>query len=202
MLRVFFPASQEITEAPSHTEIRKEFKSDSKSASAMTLLVRVFSLMTLDETPVPVEVDKLDFDLSLFATYANSYRQMMRFMFQAILYRNFREQRLSMNLAKFQETMKQLAFEKKATPVLGLVMKHTLEAGSIEQAASKFKTSTAYIEQCLKTCGELWLKVKFIAGILANHKSIHEEMFSQFLDAHQVMTEAYEKLGVASYLSD
>lgn len=102
MLRVFFPAEQVIQEAPSHTELRKSFSPAASSESLVTLLTRIFSLVTLDESiEAEVNTTNLDFDLALFSTYAKSYRQMMRFMFQSILYRNFRDGRLSIKLATF-----------------------------------------------------------------------------------------------------
>ena len=65
----------------------------------------------------------LDFDLALFTTYASTLKQTMRFVFQTILYRLFREDRIETTSIDFTKAIDKLAFQKEDSLPLGLLMK-------------------------------------------------------------------------------
>lgn len=113
MLRLYFPAGQAIESPRSHNVFRGLFgvadtgmgwPVDSSVRSkqdfaSVKLLSRVFSLVntpdSLKHLKVHLQRGTLDFELALFSTYAQHLKQNMKFVFQTIMYRLFRSERLS-----------------------------------------------------------------------------------------------------------
>lgn len=94
------------------------------------LLKRVFSLF-----PVKVGNPKLqteDFEMCLFNSYAQILKQQMRFVFQTILYRNFRMRKcLNITIKTFQQAVDKLAFGKSENSmVLGHLIANLLQGES------------------------------------------------------------------------
>ena len=83
----------------------------------MRLLTRVFSLiqMTPEMRRIKLQIreQSLDFDLAMFANYSHSLKLNLNFVFQTILFRLFRSNRMSKILGEdFQSTVAQVAFRR------------------------------------------------------------------------------------------
>jgi hypothetical protein len=77
--------------------------------------------------------EQIDFDLALFNTYASTFKNSMRFVFQSIMYRSLRENRYDINVDKFQEAIQSLSFRKTDSFPVGLLMKSLLTGKNLQQ---------------------------------------------------------------------
>ena len=116
MLRIYFPAGEAIDAVSSHMPFKEKHSpsmpENKGEKESINLLSRVFSLFQVknDGKSVPLEGHHLDADLALFTTYAQTLRQSMRFVFQTILYRLFREDRFNITTSNFTDAVNKLAF--------------------------------------------------------------------------------------------
>ena len=127
MLRIYFPAGNPIDAASSHGQFKDQYSRavPDADATSITLLTRVFSLFSVsnENASFVLQEHHLDFDLALFTTYAQTLKQTMRFVFQTILYRLFREDRFQITTDKFAQAVNKLAFQKDDSLPLGLLFK-------------------------------------------------------------------------------
>lgn len=107
MLRVYFPAGNQINETVSHTDFKKAYFREAHEEAdrgSVTLLSRIFSLIEVDlgdNASIIFRDELLDYDLAMFNTYAANFKRQMRFVFQTIMYRAFREDRCDIETCRF-----------------------------------------------------------------------------------------------------
>mmetsp|Transcript_38257 Transcript_38257/g.50172 ORF Transcript_38257/g.50172 Transcript_38257/m.50172 type:complete len:110 (+) Transcript_38257:1762-2091(+) len=87
--------------------------------------------------PLRLKREHLDFDLALFNTYASSFKQWMRFVFQSIMYRNLRDNRYDIDVAKFQDAIQLLSFKREDNFPLGLFMKSFLTRSTLSRDGAR-----------------------------------------------------------------
>jgi hypothetical protein len=85
MMRTCFPAGNPIPVPQSHQRWNKDVEDPKKA-----LLVRIFSLFPLDDD-FEVQDSNLDFSLTVFMSYAQQLKLQLRFIFQSILYKLFKQ---------------------------------------------------------------------------------------------------------------
>ena len=147
MLRIYFPAGEPIDATSSHAPFKEKHspKVPDADRQSITLLSRVFSLFHVKNQgkTQTLSLHHLDADLALFTTYAQTLRHSMRFVFQTILYRLFREDRYNMNMKNFRDAVEQLAFQKDDTQSLGLLLKSVLLRSDLSKPypSAKFQGS-------------------------------------------------------------
>ena len=147
MLRIYFPAGEPIDATSSHAPFKEKHspKVPDADRQSITLLSRVFSLFHVKNQgkTQTLNLHHLDADLALFTTYAQTLRHSMRFVFQTILYRLFREDRYNMNMKNFRDAVEQLAFQKDDTQSLGLLLKSVLLRSDLSKPypSAKFQGS-------------------------------------------------------------
>lgn len=135
----------------------------------ISLLKRVFSLF-----PIKVGSPKLqgeDFEMCLFNSYAQTLKQQMRFVFQTILYRNFRMKKcLNITTRTFQQAVDRLAFGKSEN---SMVLGHLI--ASFLQGEPKYWESVnlneSQAKDAIKEGLRLWNKVNSITTILEKEKN-------------------------------
>lgn len=144
MLRIYYPAGNPMEHAISHAHFSSKYRiqanvteEDSKS---ICLLSRLFSLLPLQidiqtnkKLSGPLQVESLDFDLALFASYSQMLKDTMRFVFSTIMYRNFRMGRVEMTPVEFRNAVEGLAFQKNNKFPVGLLMKSLLSRSDLSK---------------------------------------------------------------------
>jgi hypothetical protein len=178
MLRIFFPAGNPIEVPSSHACFLGK-----PLDQPISLLKRVFSLF-----PVKVGNPKLlteDFEMCLFNSYAQILKQQMRFVFQTILYRNFRSRRcLNITTKTLQQAVEKLAFGKsESSMVLGHLIAKLLQGEP--KYWESVQLSEAQAKDAIKEGLRLWNKVNSITTILEKEKN--SELLGQFQSAHQFL---------------
>ena len=150
MLRIYYPAGNPIEHAISHSEFSSKYRiqpnATEEDQKSICLLSRLFSLLPLQvdaqtkKSQGPLQVESLDFDLALFASYSQMLKDTMRFVFSTIMYRNFRMGRVEMTPVEFRNAVEGLAFQKKNNFPVGLLMKSLLSRPDLNKSAeSGFK---------------------------------------------------------------
>ena len=230
MLRLYFPAGQPIDCPQSHEEFRQQFGMISKvtlraagtslkqekDRCSITLLSRVFSLLPSPESikgsKISLKKESLDFDLALFTTYAQNLKQNMRFVFQSILYRLFKSERLSqISFEDFQKVGQQLAFNKQDSSVIGLVLRSALLRDSLDRPYEggfqgsiyeEFDIEKGQLDDFLQQAVNFWKNFSFIISILEKNGAIPPQLNTQLNDAKDFLINHLSHIGQNKLAAD